>query len=72
MLECLILAFHVLVVRYVTKNTGALLAFAFFTAASSLVGLMWVDESPVWLIKTGNVKEAIKVMRRINEVNGVK
>ena len=36
-----------------------------------MIGLMWLDESPLWLLKTGNVKDAIKVMQRIYKVNGV-
>lgn len=56
MIECLILTFHVIMVRYVTTNTQVLLAFSFSAAALSFVGLMWIDESPIWLIKTGNLK----------------
>jgi hypothetical protein len=70
-LECLILGFFVIIVQYVTTNTQTLLAFAFLSAVFSLIGLIWLDESPLWLLKTGNVKDAMKVMQRIYKVNGV-
>jgi hypothetical protein len=71
-LECLILGFFVLVLKFVSSNTTTLIAFAFLTASCSFIGLMWLDESPIWLLKSGNAKDAMKIMQRIYRVNGVK
>ena len=65
------MGFFVLVLNFVSSNTTTLIAFAFLTAACSMAGLMWLDESPIWLLKSGNVKDAMKVIQRIYRVNGV-
>ena len=65
------MGFFVLVLNFVSSNTTTLIAFAFLTAACSMAGLMWLDESSIWLLKYGKVRDARKVIQRIYKVNSV-
>jgi hypothetical protein len=55
---------------YLYKNTALPLYFGFIFNIVSLAGLIYIDESPIWLLRAGRVEEAREVLRRVYAING--
>lgn len=58
MFECVTLAFYVILFQYITINTNWPLAYALTINLFSFFGLLYLDESPMWLLKSGKVEDA--------------
>ena len=68
--HCVQLLIAVFVLKYVTHNTGFLLVIGSVTGLGSVLGaVFWLEESPIFLLKTGKDQQAIAVIRRTHRVN---
>jgi hypothetical protein len=57
---------------YIYKNTKLPIYGALVLNIASLAGLIYIDESPIWLLKAGRVEETRDVLRRVYSINGFK
>lgn len=55
---------------FVVKSTAVVVVIGGIVSVITLIGLFWIDESPLWLIKAGKVEETREVIKRIYKVNG--
>jgi hypothetical protein len=55
---------------YIYKNTKLPLYGALVLNVISLSGLIYIDESPIWLLKAGRVQQTRDVLQRIYSING--
>jgi len=54
---------------YLYKNTLLPLYGAIILNVISLSGLIYIDESPIWLLKAGRIQETRDVLKRIYAIN---
>lgn len=55
---------------FLIKSTAVPIVISGVLNIITVVGLFWIDESPIWLLKAGKVEETREVIRRIYKVNG--
>ena len=70
--ECCLLLFSTLCYMYIYKNTKLPIYGALVLNVASLIGHIYIDESPIWLLKAGRVEETRDVLRRVYSINGFK